>query len=262
MMESEPRAPLPTGPETPIVQVRLPDWSLLCGRVLKACDETVVIDFDSAGDSIPEGSKLVTLTLTSGAGAQLMARGHLTHLSSSSDSSCEGEFRFAHPGSALLAAIASRVAGQDSTASSRANERQAYRVGVQACHIPVAIHPCSGKSSLELDASCPSAQSEGVVAGVVLDLSAEGMGLLVEDLEERRFELGEEVQLLLSLTEDFEQLRLRGTVHQCRSVRGGVRYGIHIEPEHTTEGAHMQEVVLAFVMRRQRERVQPQKGQD
>jgi hypothetical protein len=45
-------------------------------------------------------------------------------------------------------------------------------------------------------------------------------------------------------------------------VRGGVRYGIHIEPEHTTEGAHMQEVVLAFVMRRQRERVQPQKGQD
>ena len=261
MDEPQPQDPESRAERYRDIRVRTPDWRLHSGRILRVNNDSVAIGFEETDAPDVDEHVLVTLIFHPCEGGQLVARGHLIEEKSETPGERHLDFRFAAPHPVFLAAIDSHDA-TETTAGNPNNRRRAYRVIPKKRCTEVLVRPAvdRGKSMLRQLTDVRFRLERSSVVGWMTDLSADGIGVLVQDSEAHRYEEGDQVTLTFSLTEGPEPLILGAVVRQCRHVRIGTRYGFRFDRGTTEQYRLMQRTVLEFVMRLQRDRLRSRSG--
>jgi len=242
------------------VAVRTPDGRKYPGRVELVCNERVVIAFPAAVAPLVDEETLVALRFHPVRGGRIILRGKLIDARPGKRGERLFDFRFDAP--------PPRVAGGDPATDSGAgledhgNRRGAYRVATDRNRLMMTVAP-------DLDGSRPVLRKltdlrlqakRRHVDGRMLDLSVDGVGVMVERADARAFDPGDRVAVSFWIGGADDPLMASAVVRQLTPRYGGIRYGLEFELGASREHRVVQNAVLEYVMKLQRKRLRYRAG--
>lgn len=232
------------------VAVQTADGHRVRGRIAMVASDRLTIAFDPAEAPRASTGSLLKLLFRTIRGAELTATGRLIGQEGGAPGAHHLEFVFEDTPPA-------RQVKEGAPRPKDSNRREAYRVDISPGEVETTLRPIGNprRSILRQLMDLRVRGSATTVQGWALDMSSEGLCVLVEDNSTHRFEPQDRLQLSLNLPGAPESLDLEATVCHRTSQGQGTRYGLALHLDAAGERQSVQGQILEFVMRQQQRRL-------
>ncbi len=231
------------------VAIRTLQGVLHAGRIEMVSNEQVTISFPVYDlPDVEEGSR-VTLLFRTIRGGELTAAGRMIGEAGLRNGCRRFHFVF----DSIAGREQEHPPVENEGDSTQENRRAAFRVKPDRRAVPITLRPYGDPNDSVLR-QLMALRVEGTARtahGWVFDISADGIGILLEDTGGYPFEVGDHLDLSFTIPGDSDPVMLGATVKHRMTVRIGVRYGLAFDRGGSAHFQRIQQRVLEFVMRQQ-----------